>query len=706
MDGVSAAASVAGIAAAGIQLSKALHDVVITIKAGREEIRDIATNVSLLSSVLTELQDVLDREKIHFRPLLDDNARTIVSRCEIIFKDIEKHTVGRHGKTTPRLVWYFRRERAKPLRASLESLKSTLSILLHVIQLAKTTKEAVDTPASNAADQTIRRGRRGLVYDVIENRIGVFRLKALEEESLRAKLDIDIDDLPFLCDGSSPLPAIFQRRTPSPRESDFGDFADPVPASISPRSEDNERQPSPRQLPSSTRITRSRSQEKSKASAGMTTDGYRAKRQRFARSISPNRSRIEEQHMSENEQIESTRQALISPTASVILGIIPHEQADEDFPSNALSDVDPLEAKAESTVDTLLDRWTYVAPKVFSASQVNNTRLDKTPEIPNAESELNRGWGIFGKKKAEKAPAKPLLGKIFQSAEDKDLPQSHKTASNDPSSDQAGDDRSTIEIPFEMPRPETRVPKTSAREKGSPRREKTSRPIIEPRKQLRERKTIPTNPPSKEDESSRSTESKSSNLPLAYRPYQAPYFHGYNFPTQPQYSYPPYLSPFAPLPASTPFSVSDPISASAPPPVPSPPPRAASPQTAHEVTQAPTPVINLLPIDKSSLDPTATNSDNFSDRSVDTIEKLLTIIERPTLERGAIEAKHRQLEEEVRIKAAVEQSRQQAAAADEAEQNSRPVILQDCLGRRFVFPLEICRSWFVSRMDFLRVNSY
>ena len=78
------------------------------------------------------------------------------------------------------------------------------------------------------------------------------------------------------------------------------------------------------------------------------------------------------------------------------------------------------------------------------------------------------------------------------------------------------------------------------------------------------------------------------------------------------------------------------------------------------------------------------------------MERILAFMERPTLEMGAMQAEQRQLKEDLRIKAAVEHSKQQTLDAQEALQNSRPVTLQDCLGRRFIFPIEMCRSWWVS----------
>lgn len=150
MDGISAVGSVAGVAAAGVQLSKFLYDFYATVQASNQEIQDVANNVSLLAMVLEELDGVLIQDEVHFRPELHRAAQLIVRRCAGMFKDIEKHTATSRNqkglKITEKVAWYFKRDRVKPLSASLESLKSTLNILLHVVQLAKTTKNVEEYP--------------------------------------------------------------------------------------------------------------------------------------------------------------------------------------------------------------------------------------------------------------------------------------------------------------------------------------------------------------------------------------------------------------------------------------------------------------------------------------------------------------------------------------------------------------------------------
>ena len=147
MDGLSA---VAGVATAGVQLSKSLYDLYSTVRTSRKEIEDVASNVSLLSMVLEELDEVLFNDGLTFRPQLRESARSITLRCASIFEDIRRHIGAdqdlKGKKVYEKIAWYFKKERVKPLRSSLESLKSTLSILLHVVQLAKSTKGVEEYP--------------------------------------------------------------------------------------------------------------------------------------------------------------------------------------------------------------------------------------------------------------------------------------------------------------------------------------------------------------------------------------------------------------------------------------------------------------------------------------------------------------------------------------------------------------------------------
>ena len=147
MDLVSGVASVAAVATLATQLAKNLFQVCHDIKGAEQEIEDVANNVSLLAVVLEALEDVLRQNRQLYRPALEKSAREISERCQRIFKDIEKIAGVERGKATrktliAKLAWCFEKDGVKLLQASLESLKSTLNILLYVVVLAKSTSQA------------------------------------------------------------------------------------------------------------------------------------------------------------------------------------------------------------------------------------------------------------------------------------------------------------------------------------------------------------------------------------------------------------------------------------------------------------------------------------------------------------------------------------------------------------------------------------
>ena len=673
MDGISAAASVASIAAVGVSLSKTLYDVVAKINGGKDEIKDIANNVSLLALVLEELQDVLGREKLYFRPALERSAETIVSRCESIFNDIALHTGGAKGVTTSRLVWYFKRERVKPLRASLESLKSTLNIVLHVVQLAKTTQETEKSELKSDQQGPIRRERRNLVYHVIDNRLSVEKLRQLEEEVLQDKPELDVEGLPSLYDGTSPLPEVFQRKVKTDEEFEF------VSASTSPAADDMW-QSHLLERPEGT-TAKSHSQDALQSPSNMinnldSIEGKFSRQGRLKRTASTRGQ--DSGAKSPSQQSEKVAWSLPQPlTSALIMSVIPHQRADEALQSILHdSESEQLEAKAESTLETLLGEWTNVGykptqsvPKEPQARFIHfqNHFGAEQPHQNHASEGMDSSQALPSSSMPDEDPMKTLEGNSAEQGINVDDAssvseiQSHiqedpgnkAKATQDPNSNSG--DGSESQPP---PPPKVRQ-KTSVQDRKSAHGHRI-------KKDNKHSSTLPS-----------SDTPVSSNETQSFDPYP------YNYPAQPQY--PPYPYYTATSHAS-PYSLPQPPNSKIPP--------AATSASAPAPT--PAPIVNVVPFDTSNLGPKRRNNDDSIEGVVHAMEKALSFIERSTLERGALEAQHRELQEQCRLKAALDRSKQQEAAAEEAALNSRPVTVQDCIGRKYVFPLDMCRSWIVS----------
>jgi len=687
MDGLSAAASVAGVAAVGVKLSKTLYEIITTIQAGKEEIREIAEHVSLLNLVLEGLQDVLDHEKLHLRPALEESAHTIVSRCESIFKSIEKHTGDGEGRMASKVVWYFKRVRVKPLRASLESLKSTLNVLLHVIQLAKTIQEAVKSPTQYTENWTIRKERRSLVGEVLQNRAGVARLKILEEETLREILEFNVNGSPYIYDENSPLPDVFHRKVKSDQDFEFVGPANSGSPSSPTEGEKEYGHLRPWERSNHATPVRQHSQGELHNSMEMGTSSRRRERDfthdRGARSASPHGNKSERRTTSQppSSATGSSPQPL---TSRLILGIIPHEKADKDihFPET-IPEPERLEIRAQSTANTLLKEWTNVPAYTFSTIRPQTHQAINPPvtESSHHQSRLPSTAAENGSMQEERSKdtnhAQPGASSSKMAEAN---PESADGGPEDLDSNQ-DESRSIIDDADAASQVVGPGPGVNfVNDKSKPgKKSKSSGPSREKRR--------PTNTqPSVADDHSYGPSSSNHSKPMQPRPM-------YHYPMQPNS-----IQPYPPQPHSMHPSLmqSNPIQAqyqyppffSPTPPAPDPPPSS---------TQNPAaPVLNPSPIDITKSGTSEKTDKDSTDTTMAVVEKVLGFLERPHKEMGALEAKQRKLEEELRTKAAVEKSQQQATSAQEAIQNSMPITLQDCIGRRFIFPVEMCRSWWVS----------
>ena len=148
MDPLSVAASVAGVAATGVQLSQTIYDLIYTFYEAEKEMSSIANDISLLAMVLKELEGVLQRDSRVYQRRMLRVVNDILRKCESVFQSISNYVSVNPQNTRSskqfqkKVCWYFQRHRVRPLQAGLESMKSTLNVLLHVVHLASVTEAA------------------------------------------------------------------------------------------------------------------------------------------------------------------------------------------------------------------------------------------------------------------------------------------------------------------------------------------------------------------------------------------------------------------------------------------------------------------------------------------------------------------------------------------------------------------------------------
>lgn len=141
-------ASIVQIAGAGTKLSSALYHFTTSAVRAEQDVADIASDIELTSNALTSVGRVFETEDT--RSVISEKAITdannLIKRCEMVFKDIaevveKSRTVSKDGKKNlsaiGKLAWPMREQRVELYRRRLESLKNSLTLLLHVLQLAQ-----------------------------------------------------------------------------------------------------------------------------------------------------------------------------------------------------------------------------------------------------------------------------------------------------------------------------------------------------------------------------------------------------------------------------------------------------------------------------------------------------------------------------------------------------------------------------------------
>ena len=150
MDGVSIAASIAGIATAGIQVSIKLVTLAGQISAASDRIGSVGNDVSLTCNILHQLEDLMKQKtpkgglSIFSKGGLE-TVRTSAEVCQKIFRELEgeaakaskmikgrKRLIGEKIKLSlmEKAKWPFLQPSLEVLRVDLREAKGTLMLML------------------------------------------------------------------------------------------------------------------------------------------------------------------------------------------------------------------------------------------------------------------------------------------------------------------------------------------------------------------------------------------------------------------------------------------------------------------------------------------------------------------------------------------------------------------------------------------------
>lgn len=182
MDGVSVAASIVGIATAGVQVSIKLVTLATQISTASDRVSSIGNDVSLTSGVLHQLGELMTQKGTGDGDGVSilnqhglETTRVSAAMCQRIFQDIEKevknaseqlrrYKPGKGRMTCEKIElsvfekakWPFLQPKIDTLRADLRDAKSTLMLMLQVASLALS-KRMVDASLSTSEHQDLVR---------------------------------------------------------------------------------------------------------------------------------------------------------------------------------------------------------------------------------------------------------------------------------------------------------------------------------------------------------------------------------------------------------------------------------------------------------------------------------------------------------------------------------------------------------------------
>lgn len=142
------AASVLQIGGAGAKLSNELYHFISTASRANSDVTHIAVDVEVTSKVLGNVGKVLEGDNAKNMVNQDaiQHAKDLIKQCEEVFNELsdvvtKARKIDKDGRTRigfrAKMSWPMKEQRVELLRRRLETLKSSLLVLFHVLQLAQ-----------------------------------------------------------------------------------------------------------------------------------------------------------------------------------------------------------------------------------------------------------------------------------------------------------------------------------------------------------------------------------------------------------------------------------------------------------------------------------------------------------------------------------------------------------------------------------------
>ncbi|KAK4444826.1 hypothetical protein QBC34DRAFT_178807 [Podospora aff. communis PSN243] len=190
-------ASITGIAAVGAKLSVQIFDLASQVGSARQDVIAMGQDISVFAAVLGHIATTLETPSaVRFSDDAIKIASWITSLAEAIFSELEdvingiapqaaaQNTQDDQNKSmgvSKRIKWLFKRQRAVQLRASLDSMKLTLQLMLTTVGVSVKMQSQRNSVASAAATAIQLDEREAAVAEslLIAHQLSVDRLRTI-----------------------------------------------------------------------------------------------------------------------------------------------------------------------------------------------------------------------------------------------------------------------------------------------------------------------------------------------------------------------------------------------------------------------------------------------------------------------------------------------------------------------------------------------
>ncbi|KAL1640076.1 hypothetical protein SLS58_007343 [Diplodia intermedia] len=181
MDPISIIGTAIGVAAVAVELSFKLHEIARTLKDAPREIEDIASEMSILTMILENIDDCLHNHRDLYKDRLGHDVVQILMRFGALTDELKSLLLNLTRKKFARWRFFKKRPRFQELLKKMEAVKTSMNLVLSVMNLAQVHRRREGHPTTSYGV------RRTVAESMVETtRLSVERLQKADNETFES----------------------------------------------------------------------------------------------------------------------------------------------------------------------------------------------------------------------------------------------------------------------------------------------------------------------------------------------------------------------------------------------------------------------------------------------------------------------------------------------------------------------------------------